>query len=120
MRVKKYLKPLKWKCRAPVYSLLVASMQNVLVAHGRRSGFSLGLGLMGFVLVAYLTKKSQNGGSTARLETRTKEFNMYASTGVFEAHVRNESNISLWLDPQGAQSAGHNPSGERSECEHIC
>ena len=20
----------------------------------------------------------------------------------------------------GAQSAGHNPSGERSECEHIC
>ena len=24
------------------------------------------------------------------------------------------------VGPSGAQSAGHNPSGERSECEHTC
>ena len=24
------------------------------------------------------------------------------------------------VGPFGAQSAGHNPSGERSECEHTC
>ena len=32
--------------------------------------------------------------------------------------MHNESD--KWLDLRGAQSAGHNPLGEWSECEHIC
>ena len=34
-----------------------------------------------------------------------------------QTYVRNESNSGVIF---GAASTGHNPSGERSECEHTC
>ena len=41
----------------------------------------------------------------------------YVRVYEWQTHMRNESNSgwTFW-----AQSAGHNPSGERSECEHTC
>jgi hypothetical protein len=59
--------------------------------------------------------------SFPRLETRTKEFNICASTGDGNPPCAMKVTVAgflqlLWV----AQSAGPNPPGDWSECEHTC